>query len=369
MERNITDFAVQKPVSAKRGLSRIDGLDITRGLAVFGMMFMNFKIAFRTGDWSSDYSLLTAMEGRFGVLFIFMAGLGVALMNRKALAEKNPLELKKNRIRLLKRALFLLVVGMVFSLYWFADILHFYSFYLLIGVLLIRQSKRVLAAVLPVPVIVFVVWNIFFSWDKGWDFVAFSYIDLYTLNGFFRNLLFNGFHPVFPWISFFILGMIIGKTELRPHKKMVRNMGIALAVFIATEILSWGLNSAFPDEMVRAFISSRSFPPFPLFVVSAGAMSVAILYAVILLFRRVSKANLLYKGLKETGKMVLTHYVVHLLIGIPALFLLSMVIPITTLFVLAFSLVYFALTIISVILWRKRFPHGPLEMLMRKISG
>lgn len=353
---------------SKGAMGRVDGLDITRGLAVFGMMFMNFKIAFRGGDFTSSYSFVTSLEGRFGVIFIFMAGLGVSLMNRKALFQNDRSELKKNRIRLAKRALFLFVLGMLFSLYWFADILHFYAFYLLIGIALLRVRVSVLKALLPLPVIIFSLWNIFFSWEKGWNFIQFSYPDFYSLEGFFRNLFFNGFHPIFPWISFFILGMILGKTELRPHKRMLRNMWIALGIFLTTELLSFGLNRAFPDEMMRSLTSTRSFPPFPLFVISASAMSVFILYEVILLIRRMPKDHFLYRGFRETGKMVMSHYVGHLFLGIMALYGMSSFMELHQWVILVFSIAYFILSIALTLLWRRKFPHGPLEMLMRKIS-
>ena len=63
---------------------RIAALDITRGIAVLGMIYMNFRIVLSGDFYDESYSFLTSQEGRFGVLFIFLAGIGVSLMTRRA---------------------------------------------------------------------------------------------------------------------------------------------------------------------------------------------------------------------------------------------------------------------------------------------
>ena len=350
-------------------LNRIYALDLTRGIAVLGMMYMNFKITFSAGEWSPEYSFASAMEGRFGVLFIFLAGAGVALMNRKALALDDRNLLRENRLRLLKRSAFLYVTGMLFSLYWFADILHFYAFYLLIGLTIVSWKRWQLALLLPLPVVAFELLTLVIPWETGWDFAAFSYNSLYSPAGFFRNLLYNGFHPIFPWITFFILGMIVGKSNLEPSRKTGIGALIALAVFIGTELLSAHLISAMPSEELKIVVSSRSFPPFPLFVVSASAMALFILYSVILLSSRLNTKALICRSLAESGRMVMSHYLFHLLAGLPLLYLLAEVLPLSGAVVTVFTLLFFAGSLVLTMLWRRRFTFGPMETLMRKLSG
>lgn len=354
---------------------RIEGLDVTRGIAVLGMIFMNFKIAMLQGSISTEYSLLISLEGRFGVLFIFMAGVGLSLMNRKALQKNDAFLIRRNRIKVLKRALFLFILGMIFSIFWFADIFHFYSFYLLAGVILIKRSKKSLFLTVLIIMFFTVILQLFFNWEKGWNFVSFSYTDFYTIPGFLRNLFFNGFHPIFPWLSFFILGMAVGKSNLNWNKTMKILLFVSLAVFILAEtisFLSFSLSGILNGELSPIkyfFLSTHSFPAGPLFMLSAGAQAVFSLFAVIFISRKLNSKNIIITSFKECGKMVMTHYVLHLLLGLATLYVLAAVFTLNTLFIFIFSCVYFLLSIVFSLLWKKKFKFGPLELLMRKISS
>lgn len=69
---------MKKPVAS----ARIMGFDLVRGLAVYGMFLMNFKLVMQNPDtlvsgfWKK---FLEAGEGCFGVLFIILAGISVSL--------------------------------------------------------------------------------------------------------------------------------------------------------------------------------------------------------------------------------------------------------------------------------------------------
>lgn len=342
--------------------TRIEALDIARGLAVFGMIFMNFKISL-AGDYFEGYSFLTAQEGRFGALFIFLAGTGVSLMNRSAWTD--PERLSRNRKRLAGRALFLLVLGLIFSLYWQADILHFYAFYLLLSLPLLRAPTRLLyglAALLP---FLFLLLFSVLNWEQGWNWDTLEYTRFYSLRGFSRNLLFNGFHPVIPWMSFFLIGMGVGRGPLAETKGLSRKIAAAAAVVIAVELLSWFLMGRLgPGEAVY-LVASRAMPPTPFFIISASAQNIFILNLVILLSRR-CKA---FSRLAETGRMVMTHYILHLLIGLPLLFVLNEMVDGGLGFVFLYSVVYFILTVGATRLWHRRWRQGPFEGLMRRLTG
>ncbi len=79
-----------------------------------------------------------------------------------------------------------------------------------------------------------------------------------------------------------------------------------------------------------------------------------------------------------TGRMTLTHYVMHLTLGMILLSQISglsytgyfrkeFALPAVAIFAFAFS--FFIGCFIFSILWSKYFKQGPLEMLMRKVSG
>ncbi len=345
---------------------RVQALDVTRGIAVFGMIYMNFKISVLQ-DYVEGYSFLSSQEGRFGALFIFLAGMGISLMNRKAAADTELLV--GNRRKLVKRALYLLVLGMLFSLYWQADIFHFYAFYIFISIPLIRFSGRTLFRLAFFPPLVFLLLFLLGNWEAGWNWETMQYTDFYSLPGFFRNLVFNGFHPVFPWISFLFLGMSMGKADLTNQRMQIRHGVVSAIVLVAAEGISTMTAGSLENFEWAIFLSTRAMPPMPLFVISAGAQNILILSIVLLFTGKTASGSRIMNSLSETGKMVMTHYIVHLFLGLLPLLLLQKYVQISGGFVLFYSLGYFILTIRLTAVWRKRFAHGPFEMLMRKISG
>ncbi|MDQ0177823.1 putative membrane protein YeiB [Bacillus chungangensis] len=65
---------------------RIEGLDFARALAMFGMLIVNYTIIMGAGG-NGPYWLVwftELFEGRASAAFVVLAGIGVALMTRKA---------------------------------------------------------------------------------------------------------------------------------------------------------------------------------------------------------------------------------------------------------------------------------------------
>lgn len=355
--------------------NRVYGIDIAKGLAIFGMIFMNYKIAgkylfsepYNTNEIT--YSLLDNMSGRFGALFIFLAGMGVILMNWKALMNNDIVQLKINRRKLFKRSAFLLIIGMLFSLFWKADILHYYAFYIFIGSFLIKFKRRTLILLSIFCVIMFFILNLFLNWEIGWDFNTLEYVDLYTLEGFFKNLFFNGFHPIFPWMAFFLTGMAVAKSDLNTKSKNYLSIIVSIIVFVSVELLSFNLSKTIESKELYYLFSTNAMPPFFLFSISTMAMNIFALNLAIVISRIVSSNNIIIKSLINTGQFTMSHYVFHLFPGLYLLYVLNMIVEITVLSIFIYSVIYFIGAIYITQLWKKRFKHGPLETIMRKISN
>lgn len=358
----------------KNKQKRISGIDISKGISIFGMIFMNFKIAgkylFASKEITYDYtySLLDNMSGRFGSLFIFLAGMGVVLMNKRALNNNDNELFNKNRIKLLKRSLFLFIIGMIFSIYWKADILHYYAFYILIGTALLKLKRSKLIILAVICMVIFVPLNFFLSWENGWDFNILEYTDFYTFRGFFRNLLFNGFHPIFPWMSFFLTGMAVAKSDMSNKKHQYTAIILSFITFTSVEFISYTLSHTIQNPDLKILLSSNAMPPFFFYVISSTAMNIFTLNIGIIISRNISESNILIKSLINTGKMTMTHYVFHLLFGIVVMYLINNFIEINTVSVFIYSSIYFVFTLLITQLWRRFFNHGPLEALMRKIT-
>lgn len=124
---------------------RIEGLDFARALAMFGMLIVNFKIIMgatgRGPNWLIWFTGL--FEGRASATFVTLAGIGVALMTRKARNGGDLSTIKENRLKLWKRSAFLFILGLLLYVAdWTGDILHYYGIYMLIASFLIVVSTK-----------------------------------------------------------------------------------------------------------------------------------------------------------------------------------------------------------------------------------
>lgn len=349
---------------------RIAAIDICKGIAVLGMMFMNFKITVvESFQIYSDYNFLTSMEGRFGVLFIFMAGVGLSLMTSRARQNEDSYEMNLKRLLLAKRALFLFSIGMIFSLYWQADILHFYAFYILCAIPFLTVSCRALITAAVISTAISVVLHLLIEWDSGWDFTTLSYSGFYTPVGFLRNILFNGFHPLFPWLSFLYVGMVIGRYDLNNSHAVAALFKISSGVFILIELFTALVIPYIENELAATVMNTIGFPATPGYVVSSCAMAAALLSATVLLVEKMGLKKNTGHGLALLGKTVMTQYVFHLIIGVPLLFVLNEFFAVNVIGVAFYSLGYYVVSLAVTVLWKRRFELGPLEMLMRRVTG
>ena len=82
--------------------------------------------------------------------------------------------------------------------------------------------------------------------------------------------------------------------------------------------------------------------------------------------------------LVKTGQMTLTHYVTHMTIGVLILGNITQKTytgfpilenPISQNFILVYALLFFILSMLFSYFWSKKFKKGPIESIMRKVSG
>ena len=120
---------------------RIIGFDLARAYAIFGMFIVNFNMVFGSyNDQSIIGKFMSLFSGNSSTVFVILAGMGIALMTNRSqysFTEKNKL-----RNTILKRAIFLFIIGLLLNIIWPADILHFYGCYMFIIAFLIFMEKR-----------------------------------------------------------------------------------------------------------------------------------------------------------------------------------------------------------------------------------
>ncbi|MGH1334651.1 MAG: DUF418 domain-containing protein [Aureispira sp.] len=352
---------------------RIIGLDIARAIAVFGMVIVNFKMVLGSQGQGASKAWMSLLDGKFAALFVILAGVGLALMTRKALQQDTIPLWRKAQIKIAKRALFLFVFGLLYWWIWPADILHFYGLYMLLTLLLLRQStRRLLGASLGI-MFLFPLLLLVFNYEAGWNFATLDYIDFWTVEGFLRNLFFNGFHPVIPWAGFMFFGLWLGRQPLE-QKAWLKKAGTwSLGIFIALQAFSYGLPLLFSEaaqEGLNLWLGTAPMPPMPFYLLSGAASSTALITACIL-WGQASPSSFFLRLLVQTGQLALTLYMAHILLGIVVIETCFDT-PLGSYFwhfSLIAALLFNLLSVFFANLWLHFFSSGPFEALMRRICG
>jgi uncharacterized protein len=356
--------------------NRILGFDLARAYAIFGMFVVNFNIVFGSyRDESLIGQFLNLFNGNSSSTFVVLAGMGVALMTNRA--EYAPEEKRRLRSIVIKRSWFLFVAGLLLYNWWSADILHFYGGYLHIAALLLFVSKRFYLWAAAAAVVIFHLLLAVIPYENGWDFETLQYLDFWTLPGFLRNTFYNGWNPIFPWIAYFLVGMWLGRLDWQ-NGRVKRNVFLTGAmIWAATEMLQIFAGRGFFGEDLAFYLTADYIPPFLPFMLGTTGFALMILVVCLILGERYAESRLMLT-IAQTGQMTLTHYVVHLTLGMIIFAVLTgktnigvanSGTPTAPLFVLIFAVVFFAASVVFSRTWSRKFKHGPLETIMRKITG
>ncbi len=354
---------------------RIIGIDVARAIAIIGMIIVNFKVVF--GNTGSNWvkSVASVFDGKAAATFVVIAGIGLALITNSAIDQKDKLKLKIARNRIIKRAIFLFIIGISYIAIWPADILHFYGIYMAITILLLSSKEKTILISAISFIIAFPILMAFWGYETGWDFDTLSYQEFWSIKGFIRNLFYNGFHPVIPWTAFMLFGYWFGKQDLHNEKFIKKTFWVSTIIFIAIQVLSY-LSISFLSEgnqdsakALSEILGTNPMPPLPIYMCNGIAISFAIISACIMISKRFENSFII-DALNKTGQLALTFYVAHVIIGMGIVEAINpsemgkYSIEFSVIYALGFSL----LCIVFAVIWRKYKKTGPLEWLMRKIT-
>jgi len=355
---------------------RIIGVDVARALAVIGMIIVNFKIAF--GDQGSTaYKLFASIfEGKAAATFVVLAGVGMALMSNNAIKNNAKIKIRNTRIRIGKRALLLFVIGLLYTPIWIADILHFYGIYMLITLFLISSSRKLIFNFGLSLIFIYPLLMLFWDYDIGWNFETFVYSDFWSVSGFFRNLFFNGFHPVIPWTSFMLLGLWFGKQDLSDERFIKKSIWVSISVFIVMLLVSKILIAVLSEGSqinlleLKQVLGTSPMPPLPIYMISGSSIAIFIISISILIARKWEN-NFIIVALTKTGQLALTFYVAHVVIGMGIIEFINPEkmgkYPIA--FSIIYALLFSVFCVLFAVMWTKYKKTGPLEWVMRKLTS
>ncbi len=354
---------------------RITGINVARALAVIGMIIVNFKIVLGEDGLSWVRSVASTLDGKAAATFVVLAGIGLALMTKSAIKHNDLAKLKMARRRILKRALFLLIVGLSYIAIWPADILHFYGVYMAITMLFLTAKSKTLLTGAIALIIAYPILMVFWHYETGWNFDTLDYQGFWTVEGFVRNLLFNGFHPVIPWTAFMLLGYWFGKQDLHNEPFIKKTFWISSIAFVIIQILS-SLSIAFLSEgdqtiaeELAEILGTQPMPPLPIYMFNGIAIAFTVISACIIIANRFEN-NVVIDALNKTGQLALTFYVAHVIVGMGVIEAIdpNKIGNYSIDFSVGYALIFSLLCILFAVIWRKYKKHGPLEWVMRKLT-
>lgn len=355
---------------------RVSGYDLARSLALLGMFIVHFGLVVSADQnrpaWAVE--VMKLLDGRAAATFVVLAGIGLTLMSRRAVAAGDSNATSGVRRIVTRRGLFLLGLGFANLAIWPGDILRVYGVSMLLAAWLITAPNRRLLLATAGFVAVFVVLFVSFDYDEHWDWDTMSYRQLWTPDGVVRNLLFDGFRSVFPWTALMLFGMWLGRQNLRCPTMNTRVALTAAGVLLFAEAASRRLIGYFlanpqgmDAETIRSLFWTESMPPLPLFLLAAGATATVII-ALSVRLAEISALAGPFTALISTGQMALTWYVAHIIVGLGSVDKLglssSQSLPVAQ----GWGVAFFALAVLASWLWKRWFQHGPLEWMMRRLT-
>jgi uncharacterized protein len=361
--------------------NRIMGYDLARALAVFGMVLVNFKLLMgsRVSNSGPEWLawLVGLIEGRAATTFVILTGVGISLLSRRARLADDKAGMTKNRNTLLRRALFLFVVGLLLAIRRPYNILPFYGVYIAIAAFLLVVSERFLWKLAVTFMAAFVVLMVVFYEYHGWYFPTWTaYREFWTPSGMVRNLFFNGFHPVFPWMFFILTGMWLGRKDMSKPTFRRGVMLVAVGLICMTELTSWLLLQNLPNTIygvpAKNLFGTYGPPSTPFFLLSGSGTGLVVITLSNMLTEKFATSRWLEPFI-ATGQMTLTLYVAHFVIGADFL-LRKMLLLLNQLYrplpvALGSAVIFCVGAVLFAFFWRKRFSRGPLELIMRRITG
>jgi uncharacterized protein len=358
---------------SQRG-DRVLGFDVARAIAILAMVVVHFSLVMGTGRDESPWfdCLLGLLDGRATATFVILAGIGVTMMSRRAVAIADPQAIVALQRTLIRRGIVLLAIGLLNLYIWPGDILRVYGVSLMLASALIAASNRQLLLCAAAFEVGFIVLFCTVDFESHWDWGTMTYHGLWTPTGAFRNLFYDGFRSVFPWTGFLLFGMWLGRLNLLEPRTNRRVLWAAWATAASAEMLSWLCTSYLPPTAmgldaasVKALFGTESMPALPLFVAASGGAGVAVIVLSIR-FANVVPAWICWP-LAVTGQMALTWYVAHIVFGLGAIEALDLVSSQPLSIAVACGVGFFLIAIALSCAWKYFFRHGPLEWCFRRI--
>ena len=372
----MNDFNHPAAGTTSLGTSRLIGLDVTRAIALIGVVVMNYHgnlndQSIGTDFWHRVFNVYSGvLSTRFAATFVFVAGIGTALLSRRAFEQNH--EVSKLRIRLIRRGALLLFGGYFLNHAWPGTILFYYGSYFILSALFIMWKSRSIILVAITTAITATVVSI---WEANRAHLGYSTKwmhprNIHSIKDLLLRIFFDYTHPVFPWLAFFCLGIIFGRSLEVVRKKWRQISVMSCAVIFMCYVIASILDhqDVRSSSVIHVVTSMQPFTRGLFYTLTSAAIAI-ISFLVISQVAEKYHKNRLIVHLQRSGQVTLSLYLLHVLIYYVFVEWSSMITATGLDTALVFAGVFwlFAITIAS--WWQHHFGQGPAERLYRAIGG
>ena len=247
---------------------RLHGIDAARGLALLGMMATHLLPTFESDAQLTPTWVGLVFSGRASALFAVLAGVGLALSTGKNRPPAGP-ELWRARRGITLRAVVIAAVGLslgTLEVNLAIILVHYAVLFLCILPFLGMEPGRLCAWaggwILASPLLAYLLRPWFLAAEPPMKLGHNpSWEDMSTPARLLGDLFFTGYYPVFQWLSYVLVGLVVGRLVLEralvPVVLLVGGMAVALpAKWLGTAAMQdWG-----GLEALEAVVNSPGYP-------------------------------------------------------------------------------------------------------------
>ena len=174
-----------------------------------------------------------------------------------------------------------------------------------------------------------------------------------------------------------MLGMWLGRQNWKSSAIIKKTFIIGLILFLFFEGLRYIVKNNEPLWKYWDYVMSDYFPAYIPYIMITTGFALMVISISMFIGNKFS-TNKFIGLLVKTGQMTLSHYVIHLTIGMIILSkltnkkytgLLTNDTPTEPLYIFIYAFTFFIMSVLFSHFWSKKFRNGPIETLMRKISG
>jgi uncharacterized membrane protein YeiB len=375
-----------EPSPGAPGVGRLVGLDLARGLAVFGMYAVHVGPA--PGQDGVIGFLMELAQGRSSALFAVLAGFAVALITGRR-TPKTGLAGRQAVAKVIIRAVILMALGTALTLTGtpVVPILAFYGLFFLLVLPLYRLGAKPLALIavgwaMVGPQLLYALKPVV----GGRVFLSYGQADGLV------SLFFTGGYPALTWVPFVIAGMAVARLDLATTTVRIRLAltGVALAVtgyggsWLALRLVPGAaeavrkaeegpgmssVSSVSPDSIgifgdsPAGMLAAAPHSEATLSIVGNTGVAILVITACMVAMDAFPRLRRLASPVIAVGSMSLTAYVFHIV----AIWLLDTEEATVPRFYVLLG--FIASVTVLAALWSRFFQRGPLEWLMARATG